>query len=201
VALDNCGVPRSVFACGRCFEDGAVCGAAGTLDVCPGTNPVNRAQGGTVLSTNPMSPPVGALEGDTKAFDNDPATKWYVRGNPTPSIAYDFGGSRTFVITSYTVTAANDMPDRDPLSWRLEGTNSQNLSTWTTLDTRTNETFAARGQTNLYSFTNTTAYAVYRFSVTANNGNTLNGGEFQVAEIQLFGDPPLPDAGADASAE
>jgi hypothetical protein len=199
---DNCGASRAVLACGRCLDDGAVCGSTGTLNVCPGSEPVNRAQGGNVLSTNPMSPPMGALEGDTKAFDNDITTKWYVRGNPTPSIAYDFGGTRAYAITSYTITSANDQPDRDPLSWRLEGSNSQNLSTWTTLDTRTNETFAGRGQTNYYEFANTKTYVVYRFTVIANNGNTLNGGEFQVAEIQLFGNPATPvDAGTEASSD
>jgi hypothetical protein len=200
VGQDNCGVSRAVLACGRCLDDGAACGSAGTLNVCPGSEPVNRAQGGTVLSTNPMSPPMGAAEGDTKAFDGDIQTKWYVRGNPTPSIAYDFGGSRAYVITSYTITSANDQPDRDPLTWRLEGSNSPNLSMWTPLDTRTNETFAARGQTNYYEFANTKAYVVYRFTVIFNNGNTLNGGEFQVAEIQLFGNPATPaDAGIEAA--
>jgi hypothetical protein len=196
LGVDNCGASRAVLACGRCLDDGAVCGSAGTLNLCPGSQPVNRAQGGTVLSTNPMSMPMGPLEADVKAFDNDIQTKWYVRGNATPSIAYDFGGSRSFVVTSYTVTAANDFAERDPASWRLEGSNSENLSNWTTIDTRTNETFADRSQTNVYSVANTTAYAVYRFTVTANNGGMAFGGEFQVAEIQLFGDPPTADAGA-----
>ena len=201
LGLDNCGASRAVLACGRCIDDGAVCGSAGTLNTCPGTDPVNRAQGGMVFSTHPTSPPMGAVEGDLKVFDNDIHTKWYVRGTPTPSIAYDFGGTRSFAITSYTVTSANDAPDRDPLSWRLEGSNSQNLSTWTTLDTRTNETFASRGQTNFYSFANTTGYFVYRFTVTANNGNLNFGGEFQVAEIQLFGDPASSsEAGTDDGA-
>ncbi len=109
------------------------------------------------------------------------------------------------------MTSGNDAPERDPFSWRLEGSNSQNLSNWTTVDTRMGETFAGRGLTKLYSFANTNAYVVYRFTVIANNGGSANGGEFQVAEIQLFGEPsPAPDAGApdsgstgstDASAE
>jgi hypothetical protein len=127
-----------------------------------------------------------------------------VRGNPTPAIVYDFAGSNAYAITSYTVTSGNDAPDRDPASWRLEGSNSTNLSTWTTVDTRTSQTFASRGQTNFYSFANTTGYLVYRFVVTANNGNTNLGGEFQMAELQLFGDSTTPDAGGggtDAAAE
>jgi hypothetical protein len=200
IGVDNCGVSRSVLGCGLCLGDGAVCGSAGTLNVCPGTDPVNRAQGGMVLSTNPTSPPMFATEGDLKAFDNDINTKWYVRGNPTPSIAYHFGGTKSYVITSYTITSGNDAPDRDPLSWRLEGSNSQNLTTWTTVDTRTNETFANRGQTNYYSFPNTNGYIIYRLVVTANNGNLNFGGEFQVAEIQLFGDPTPVDAGTGTDA-
>jgi hypothetical protein len=201
LGVDNCGTSRRALACGTCV---GVCGGSGTLNVCSGTEPVNRAQGGTVLSTNPSSPPFPATENDAKVFDNDIATKWYVRGNPTPSIIYDFAGATSYAINAYTVTSGNDSPDRDPASWRLEGSNSTNLSTWTTVDTRTGQTFLGRGQTNYYSFANTTGYLVYRFIVTANNGGTANGGEFQMAEIQLFGDsttPPPDEGGTDAAPE
>ena len=63
----------------------------------------------------------------------------------------------------------------------MQGTNSG--AVWTTIDTRTGETFANRFQTNLYTCANATAYRRYRFLVTANGGST----DFQVAEIQLFG--------------
>ncbi len=209
LGLDNCGTSRRALACGTCLGAGSVCGGSGTLNVCSGTEPVNRAQGGTVLSTNPTSPPFFATEGDVKVFDNDIATKWYVRANPTPAIIYDFAGTTSYAINAYTVTSGNDAPDRDPAGWRLEGSNSPTLSTWTTVDTRTAQTFVGRGQTNYYSFANTTGYLVYRFVVTANNGGTANGGEFQMAELQLFGDPTTPppddgggtDAGPEASVD
>jgi hypothetical protein len=51
-----------------------------------------------------------------------------------------------------------------------------------TLDTRTGQTFASRGLTKSYSFTNTTAYSRYRIRLTANNGDTY----FQFAELQLY---------------
>ena len=201
LGVDNCGASRAVLACGRCVDDGAVCGSAGTLNLCPGTQPVNRAQGGTVLSTNPTSPPMFAAEGDLKVFDNDIRTKWYVRGNATPSIAYDFGASRMFAITSYTITSANDAPEHDPVSWRLEGSNSQNLSTWTTLDTRTNETFASRGQTNFYSFVNPNGYVVTGWPVDREQRRYAQRGRVSGGRgIQLFGDPAGPaDAGAEAA--
>jgi hypothetical protein len=135
-----------------------------------------------------------ATEDRTKPFDNNVATKWYVNTTATPWIAYQFAAGATYAITVYTVTSANDMPGRDPMGWRLEGTNDPTLTNWTVLDTRTNESFASRFQTNTYVFSNTTAYNAYRFFVTANNGTTR---QFQIAELQLF---DIPGAGGDAGA-
>jgi hypothetical protein len=177
-ALDKCGVSRGAN-CGTCTAP-ATCGGGGTLNVCSGGGAVNRAQGGTVTSS--VATDNKPTEDKTKAFDNDVNTKWFVTVSPTPWIAYKFATGTTYAITSYTLTSANDMPTRDPASWRLEGTNDAALATWTTLDTRTGESFAGRLQTNTYTFTNTTAYAAYRLFVTANGG----AAQFQVSEIQLF---------------
>jgi hypothetical protein len=177
-AVNKCGVSQAAM-CGTCTTP-ATCGGSGTLNVCSGGGAVNRAQGGTVTSS--VATDNKPTEDKTKAFDNDVNTKWFVTASTTPWIAYQFAAGTTHAITSYTITSANDMPTRDPVSWRLEGTNDAALATWTTLDTRMNETFAGRLQTNTYAFTNTTAYAAYRFFVTANGG----AAQFQVAEIQLF---------------
>jgi hypothetical protein len=185
-ALDNCGMPYTT-SCGVCV-DLAVCGGGGTLNVCSGSGPINRAQGGTITASIPMD--TKATEDRAKAFDNNVMTKWFVSASRTPWIAYQFAGGATYAINLYTVTSANDMPTRDPKDWRLEGSND--LVNWTVLDTRTNQVFASRFQTNTYSFTNTTAYGAYRFFVTANSG----ANQCQVAELQLFEVPaPTPDAG------
>lgn len=84
------------------------------------------------------------------------------------------------IATSYSVTSANDFPARDPKNWSLQGSN--NGTSWTTLDTRTGQTFASRFLTKTYTFSNTTAYSYYRLNVTANNG----GAELQIAEIGLY---------------
>ena len=55
---------------------------------------------------------------------------------------------------------------------------SNNGSTFTQLDVRTNESFPSRNQTKSYSFTNTAAYKYYRLYVTANNGSV----DFQLSE-------------------
>jgi hypothetical protein len=178
-AVDSCGVVR-VAMCGAC-ADTSTCGGSATLDVCSGTGPVNRAQGGTITAS--FATDVKATESRDKLFDGDVATKWYVTATATPWIVYQFAPGTTYAIDSYTVTSANDVPTRDPKSWRLEGTNDPALATWTVLDTRTDETFASRFQTNAYSFKNTTSYAAYRFFVVANSGAT----SFQLAELELFG--------------
>ena len=94
-------------------------------------------------------------------------------------------------VTRYALSSANDAPERDPRSWSLEG--SQDGVTWTAVDTRTGQSFAARFETHTYELTNATAYLYYRLDVTANHG----GGIVQLAELQLSnGDntpPPLTD--------
>jgi hypothetical protein len=191
-ALDNCGMPYTTN-CGICV-DLSVCGGGGTLNVCSGTGPINRAQGGTITAS--LATDVKATEDRAKAFDNNVNTKWFVSATRTPWIAYQFPGGATYAINLYTVTSANDMPGRDPKDWRLEGSND--LVSWTVLDTRTNEVFASRFQTNTYSFTNTTAYGAYRFFVTANSGAT----QCQFAELQLFDvRAPTPDAGPPDASE
>jgi hypothetical protein len=177
-SINNCGISYTTV-CGAC-ADTSTCGGGGTLNVCSGGGQVNRAQGGTITASVPTDPK--ATESRAKIFDNDVATKWYVTATTTPWIAYQFAAGQSYAITSYSVTSANDTPLRDPKSWRLEGTNDATLSTWMLLDTRTNETFANRFQTNVYSFANTTAYIAYRFFVTANAG----AAQCQFAEIQLF---------------
>jgi hypothetical protein len=195
-AVDNCELSHSA-SCGICSTvgDTSACGGDGTLNVCTGGTPVNRAQGGFVDSTNPADV---VNEDMQKAFDNSVTTKWIALNVQTAWIRYQFGGGATYAISAYTITSANDFPLRDPLDWRLEG--SMDGLNWTVVDARTGQVFLDRLLTNQYSFTNTTAYPVYRFYIVTNGGETST----QVAEIQLFGNPgPVSDAaiggGSDAA--
>lgn len=90
------------------------------------------------------------------------------------------------VVTGYKVTGRNwtNNSTVGPKDWTFEG--SKNGSSWTILDTQTNqsnwlnssETFA-----NTYAFSNSAAYAYYRINITANNGNPSNMG---IGELELF---------------
>lgn len=116
------------------------------------------------------------------AFDGSTATKWYT-GGPQPAawLQYKFGGGAAWVVTNYSLTSANDVSQRDPKDWQLLGSNDG--ATWTTLDTRSGETFANRFLTKPYSFFNATAYRYYRLNITTNAGGSSYG--LQLAEFTL----------------
>ncbi len=121
------------------------------------------------------------------AIDGSTSTKWLAR-TPTGWLAAKLAGP--VVVNRYALTSANDFAGRDPRNWTLQG--SHNGTTWTDLDTRSNETFPQRFQTKQYTFTNTTAYEHYRLNITANSGEPL----LQLAELWLIGPDagPAPDA-------
>ena len=75
------------------------------------------------------------------------------------------------------------MPGRDPKNWQLLGSND--ATNWTTLDVRTNETFATRFLTKQYTFTNSTAYRYYKLNILSNfSGSAADG--IQLAEWALM---------------
>jgi len=125
-----------------------------------------------------------AGEGMDKAFDNLTGTKWLDFSPSYSWIQYQYADSKTFVVTEYTLTSANDYDERDPMDWNILGSND-NGSTWDTLDTRTGELFTARFQTRSFQFTNSTAYNIYRLEITqVRNGASANS--VQLAEIELL---------------
>jgi hypothetical protein len=174
IANDNCG-NQTTANCGTC---GALlmCGGGGQPNLCGALT--GAAMGGLVTSSNPGVMP----EDMTRAFDGSTVTKWYAGDNiRTGFLAYQFGAMASHTATSYSITSANDVPARDPSAWQVQGSNDG--QTWTTLDTRTGQTFANRFQTNSYVVTTTGAYSRYRLNVTANNGGT----DLQLAELVFFG--------------
>jgi hypothetical protein len=131
--------------------------------------------GGTVSAQFQTGSPTG--EEYTRLVDNNVNTK-YLTFNASAWIQYQANAG--YIVTGYAITSANDAPERDPLSWTLQGSNDGN--TWSTIDSRTNEDFPARFQTRTFAFTNSTSYTYYRFNMTNNSGTIL-----QLAEIELLG--------------
>lgn len=131
----------------------------------------------SVSKDNDGGPDAG--EGSKKLVDGDYNSKFLTGGFPQ-----DFWVQLTFpaaqILGAYTITSGNDAPERDMKDWTLEGSNDG--TTWTVLDTRTDETFSDRNVTNRYEFANTEAYKQYRINLIANNGSDL----VQVSEWRVI---------------
>jgi predicted alpha-1,2-mannosidase len=108
--------------------------------------------------------------------DGDLTTKWLVFAS-TGWVRIDL--QRPIAVRRYAVSSANDAPGRDPRAWTLEG--SADGKTWSPVDTRADQQFSGRFATLRYDIENETAYAHYRFNVTANAGD----GILQVSELVL----------------
>ncbi|WZO98344.1 discoidin domain-containing protein [Isosphaeraceae bacterium EP7] len=125
----------------------------------------------------------GTGEGRAKALDNNASTKW-LDFSGSSWLQYQFAGASAYVIDQYTLTSASDTssyPGRAPKSWSLKGSNDG--VSWTTLDTQTNQANTSSLGTRTYSFSNATAYRIYRLDNIASNGDSI----IQLAEFRLFG--------------
>jgi len=137
---------------------------------------------------------IGDGEAETKAFDNDPATKWLDHndwaGAPSaekPSwVQVDLSDAQA--VNVLALTSANDADSRDPENFSIEGSNDGG-QTWLVLNSWLGEAFDARAERKMFGFDNTLAFTSYRLNITKNKGDD---GLMQVAEIELIG-PKLAD--------
>ena len=120
-----------------------------------------------------------ANEGPEKLIDNSTSTK-FLTGCAPSWIQFELLGKAN--VKAYTITSANDAPERDPLNWVLKASNDE--QNWTTIDARNGIDFASRFQKQTFNFTNTDSYKFYRFEMQNNSGSNL-----QIAEMELWGTP------------
>ncbi|OTA21064.1 hypothetical protein Xbed_00710 [Xenorhabdus beddingii] len=122
-----------------------------------------------------------STEGVEQSVDGKNTTKWCIK-DPGSFVYWQAKLKKPTVIIDYSLTSANDKPQRDPRKWILEASNDG--SVWSVLDNRHfNSSFEKRFQTKSFSFTNSVAYLFYRlrFEIMATTRY------FQVAEIALGG--------------
>jgi hypothetical protein len=116
---------------------------------------------------------INANEGIAKLTDGSIATKWLDNTDNTDPysswVQFAYVGAEKW--NQYAITSGNDEPSRDPKNWTISGSN--NGTSWTVLDTRTNETWSARNATQTYQFTNSTYYLYYKWDITAFNGANM----------------------------
>ena len=130
-----------------------------------------------------VTSPSGHGEGDGKTIagcvDGSNRTKWCVTDVESP-VQWQMELAEGRRVDSYTFTSGDDVPDRDPKRWVLEG--SKDGKTWTELDRRSFEKpFEKRFQVNHFEIARPGAYRFYRFTF------TLRSSGFQVSEIGLAG--------------
>lgn len=93
-----------------------------------------------------------------------------------------YKSARPLRLYAYSLTSANDNPNRDPKSWTLYGSN--NNKDWHILDQQENQQFPYRHATQYYTLSNTEKYTYYKLDVKDNQGEK----GIQLAEWQLFGE-------------
>jgi hypothetical protein len=170
---------------------------AATLDV-RGDSDAVHALVSSVATNFPNS--TSGSEHIESLMDRDPSTKWYTGSGNQPTSATPIYAiytlSSTAEVTAYSLTSGNDAPERDPKDWTVLGSNSESAATnaddtsWSLVDTRSGQTFAARGQRSVFAAKAPASYRYYQLRVTANLANSStssNNKKFQLADWTLRG--------------
>lgn len=121
-------------------------------------------------------------------LDDNAGSKYLTTSNRPFNI--DFEMSEPTTIRVYSITSANDAPERDPKSWTLYG--SVDGSEWVQLDKQENQKFADRYVRNTYEIKNETAYTYYRVTVEANGSGSMT----QIGDITFGTNDPADDQAA-----
>ncbi|MBN1560630.1 CotH kinase family protein [candidate division KSB1 bacterium] len=119
-----------------------------------------------------------------KLIDNDVNTKYLV-GAEQSWLEYSINEMARII--GYAITSANDVPERDPRSWRLQGWDTAS-NDWVTLHSVVDQpVWEERFQTKYWQFENSDKwFSTYRLNIRAINGDQQ--GLMQMAELQIFGD-------------
>lgn len=100
----------------------------------------------------------------------------------TGVITIDLGANNGHIVSGYTIMPQSKGTGRAPKNWTFQGSNDN--SSWTTLDTRSNVTGWTSYRVDHFTFSNSTSYRYYRWDVTANNGD---GSYLTIQNLQLLG--------------
>lgn len=124
--------------------------------------------GGTASVSRENSGGPNAIEASQFAFDGNPETKFLLGGFSSEWLQFEL--NEATVADSYTITSANDFPDRDPIDWNLQA--SHDGENWVTLDSRSAEIFDQRFQQKIFHISNNVAYKFYRLNITRSRGGS-----------------------------
>ncbi|MFW5469204.1 GH92 family glycosyl hydrolase [Knoellia sp. CPCC 206435] len=146
-------------------------------NVTGGTAPDGSLLGSVTGVTASAENPPGEVAANLT--DANPDTKW-LAFQSTGWARYQLSAPKKAL--TYTLTSANDAPERDPKDVTVQG--STDGTTWTDLDRRTGLSFSSRLQKQTFTVTTPGEYTYYRLDITAVNGASL----LQLADWGLFGE-------------
>jgi alpha-L-fucosidase 2 len=113
--------------------------------------------------------------------DGNPDTKWCLIHGGKP-VEWQIDAGREVRPEHYAFTSAEDVPARDPRTWKLEG--SKDGAAWSVLDQHRDEPmFERRRQQRSYTITTPVSCRFFRFTFQPNAGVE----HFQLAELELDG--------------
>lgn len=174
--------PQPVFDCTKTVR--VTCPAGSTnapdVDLVPVMTSATAPSGTVFFDDNAGQGEAAGFEA-WKVFDGDPVTYMELVGTVSGIVGYQFPSA--VAVHKYEMTARADTAIGSPKAWTLQGSN--NGTTWTTLDTRTNVGWFA-GQSRQYALTNTTAYTYYRLNITANSSGNLSN-NLILALLEFYG--------------
>ncbi|MDR0872191.1 MAG: glycoside hydrolase N-terminal domain-containing protein [Prevotellaceae bacterium] len=123
-------------------------------------------------------------------FDGNYSSKWYAadnfQGAASLPISITWEYDRAKNADSYSLVSGGDVPDRDPKSWKIYGSNTGE-DDYILLDTVTNAVFNERNQVKTFNFSvavSAVSYKYYKLEITALAGNPASA-QPQLSEIVL----------------
>ena len=116
-------------------------------------------------------------------FDGNITSKWYADQGfkKFPCyVAWDY--DVPFSTNTYTVCSGNDVPERDPIRWKLYGSNTGQENDYTLIKEESNVNFTERRQTLSFPIGSTVTFQYFKFEILATRGNNPP----QLSEITLI---------------
>ena len=126
------------------------------------------------------SPEGGSNEGIMQLFDKQLTTKYCALSK---SFYVQCVLDKAYRFNSYTVTSANDAPERDPKLWSLSGYNPE--EGWIELDERRDFNFPGRYTTMKFQIDSEKEFTAFLLEVSS----VHVGDRVQLANLQVFGEP------------
>lgn len=156
---------------------------------------VAYADGGTTDITPKFSVVDGRTSGGKQDYDalgdGNTNTKYCISIKNSPYVTFMASESNT-VVSGYKIYTANDTATysgRNPVSWKLYGSNVSASGAWTEIDAKTNDTSLKAENRTAYEFTvnNTAAYLFYKIEFTARQGKDgTDSNLMQVSEFEFI---------------